>query len=402
MNGNMYDYLIIGSGIIGLTIARELNERFPTSKIVIIEKESKEAEHSSGRNSGVLHAGFYYTADSLKAKFTRDGNFLMKDFCVKNNLKINYSQKVVVAQNKDEVKTIHELYQRGIDNNVKVEIIDKCRLKELDPNVKTHEIALFSPDTATIDPEEVCRFLRKFLIKKGVSFYFSEGYEKNLKNNSILTSDKNIFKFKQLINSAGLYADKIAKDFNFSKNYTIIPFKGIYLKYKGKKKPVNINVYPVPNLNNPFLGVHFTITVNGDVKIGPTSIPAFWRENYVGLDNFNFSELINILGWEANLFLNNEFNFRTLAFQEIKKYSKRHFTNLASSMVYDFDKKGFSEWIKPGIRAQLLNKKTKELVMDFVVEGDKNSIHILNAVSPAFTCSIPFAKYVVDNYIVCK
>ena len=324
----------------------------------------------------------------------------MKEFCVNNKLKINYSQKVVVAQNKDEVKTIHELYKRGIDNNVKVEIIDKCRLKELDPNVKTHEIALFSPDTATIDPEEVCGFLKKYLIDRGVNFYFDEGYEKNLNNNSILSSKKNLFKFKKLINSAGLYADKIAKDFDFSKNYTIIPFKGIYLKYTGIKKPVNINVYPVPNLNNPFLGVHFTITVNGEVTIGPTSIPAFWRENYSGMDNFNLSELINVLGWEANLFLNNEFNFRTLAFQEIKKYNKNHFTNLASSMLYNFDKKGFSEWIRPGIRAQLLNKKKKELVMDFVVEGDANTIHILNAVSPAFTCSIPFAKYVVDNYII--
>ena len=400
MRENKYDYLIVGAGIIGLTIAKEIKKRFPLSKICILEKEKNEAEHSSGRNSGVLHAVFYYTSNSLKAKFTRDGNFLMKEFCTENKLKINHSQKVVVAQNKDEVKTIHELYERGINNNVNVEIINKKRLKELDPNVKTHEIALFSPDTSTIDPEEVCAFLKKFLIEKEVDFYFNEGYKENLNNNSILSSKNKIFKFEKLINTAGLYADKIAKDFSFSKDYTIIPFKGIYLKYTGIKKPVNINVYPVPNLNNPFLGVHFTITVNGEVIIGPTSIPAFWSENYSGMDNFNLSELINVLGWEANLFLNNEFNFRTLAFQEIKKYNKNHFTNLASSMLYNFDKKSFSEWIRPGIRAQLLNKKTKELVMDFVVEGDANTIHILNAVSPAFTCSIPFAKYVVDNYII--
>jgi (S)-2-hydroxyglutarate dehydrogenase len=400
MNENKYDYLIVGAGIIGLTIAKEIKKRFPLSKIGILEKESKEAQHSSGRNSGVLHAGFYYTADSLKAKFTRDGNFLMKEFCKENKLKINHSQKVVVAKNNEEVKTIHKLYERGIQNKVNVEIISKKRLKELDPNIKTHNIALFSPDTSTIDPEEVCAFLKNFLIEKGVDFYFNEGYKENLNNNSILSSKNKIFKFEKLINTAGLYADKIAKDFAFSKDYTIIPFKGIYLKYTGIKKPVNINVYPVPNLNNPFLGVHFTITVNGEVIIGPTSIPAFWRENYSGMDNFNLSELINVLGWEVNLFLNNEFNFRTLAFQEIKKYNKNHFTNLASSMLYNFDKKSFSEWIRPGIRAQLLNKKTKELVMDFVVEGDANTIHILNAVSPAFTCSIPFAKYVVDNYII--
>ena len=395
-----YDYLIVGAGIIGLTIAKEIKKRYPHSKIGILEKESKEAQHSSGRNSGVLHAGFYYTADSLKAKFTRDGNFLMKEFCKKNKLKINHSQKVVVAKNKEEVKTIHELYDRGIQNKVNVDIINKKILKELDPNIKTHDIALFSPDTSTVDPKEVCECYRKIMIREGIDFYFNEGYKQNLKNNSILSSKNKIFKFDKLINTAGLYADKIAKDFSFSKEYTIIPFKGIYLKYNGKNPPVGINVYPVPNLNNPFLGVHFTVAVNGDVKIGPTSMPAFWRENYNGFNNFNFSELINILGWEANLFLNNDFNFRNLAFQEIKKYNKKHFTNLASKMVYDFDSEGFNEWIKPGIRAQLLNKKTKELVMDFIVEGDSNSIHVLNAVSPAFTCSIPFAEYIVEKYII--
>ena len=157
-----------------------------------------------------------------------------------------------------------------------------------------------------------------------------------------------------MINAAGLYADKVAKDFGFSEKYTIIPFKGIYLKYHGKVNPVSLNVYPVPNLGNPWLGVHFTVTVDGTVKIGPTSMPAFWRENYEGFERFNLKEAVNILGWESMLFCTNAFGFRNIALDEIKKYNKSYFTGLAAGMVKSLDVKGFNEWGRPGIRAQLL------------------------------------------------
>lgn len=401
-NSKTFDYLIIGSGIIGLAIARNLINRFPSAQIAILEKEEDVAYHSSGRNSGVLHAGFYYTADSLKAKFTRDGNKQMKEYCYQNKLKINECQKVVVAKNEDELEALFELENRGKINGVNVKIIEEKELLKIDPNVKTYKYALHSPETATVDPVEVNMATKNELIRKGVNFYFKEAYYKRADNNSIITKKGNKFKAKKIINAAGLYADKVAKDFNFSANYTIIPFKGIYLKYHGKDKPVKTNVYPVPNLKNPFLGVHFTITVDGTVKIGPTSMPAFWRQNYNGFKQFKVSELANILWWEARLFLTNAFGFRSLAFEEIKKYNKKYFANLALNMVKSMDINGFNEWGQPGIRAQLLNVKTKELVMDFVVESDVNSIHVLNAVSPAFTCSLPFANWVVENHIINK
>ncbi len=202
-----------------------------------------------------------------------------------------------------------------------------------------------------------------------------------------------------IINAAGLYADTIAKQYDFSSKYTIIPFKGLYLKYIKNDAPIRTNIYPVPNLKNPFLGVHYTVTVNNTIKIGPTSVPAFWRENYNFYSRFRFSELAQILRWEAILFLTNAFGFRNLAFEEMSKYNRKHFVKLATRLVQTIDKTGFKEWSTPGIRAQLLNKKTKELVQDFVVEGDKQSIHILNAVSPAFTSSFPFARWVVDQYV---
>jgi len=395
-----FDFLIIGAGIIGLSIARDLVMRFPDAKIAILEKEPDVACHSSGRNSGVLHAGFYYTADSLKARFTRDGNRQMREYCYKNNLKINENKKVVVAKDESELPALYELEKRGIANGVEVKIIDGKELTEIDPNVKTFKHALWSPTTATVDPEEVNQAIKNELQKKGVKLFFGEGYAFRLDGNKIRTTRGNILEATKLINAAGLYADRVARDFGFSKRYTIIPFKGIYLKYTGNKKPVSTNVYPVPNLKNPFLGVHYTVTVDGHVKIGPTSMPAFWRENYDGFGGFRPGEMTGILTKEAKLFIKNSFGFRSLAIDEIKKYNRRYFTSLAASMVHQLDVRGFTDWGKPGIRAQLLDITTDELVVDFIIEGDSNSTHVLNAVSPAFTCAFPFAKHVVNNHIL--
>jgi len=385
----MYDYLIIGAGVIGLAIARELKFKNPKAKILIIEKESDVGFHSSGRNSGVLHAGFYYTSSSLKAKFTRDGNYELRKYCLDNNLSINQCQKVVVAKNKDELETLHELYSRGIQNGVEVELVEQEKLDKLFKNVKTYKMALLSPTTATVNPKEILLHLKQELIKSGVTIEFNTAYR-----------DKHNYMAKMLINCAGLYADKIAKKFGFSKDYKILPFKGIYLKYTKSDSFIDTNIYPVPNLKNPFLGVHYTVTVDGDIKIGPTAIPAFWRENYKGLDNFKLNELVDILATEAKLFIKNSFAFRDLAIEEMKKYNKKYFVSLAESMVKELDSSGFNSWSEPGIRAQLINTKSNELLQDFVVEGDSKSVHILNAVSPAFTSSFPFAKWVVNNYIL--
>jgi L-2-hydroxyglutarate oxidase LhgO len=392
------DYLIIGAGVIGLTLARELRQREPQASIVMLEKEPDVAYHSSGRNSGVLHAGFYYTADSLKAKFTREGNALMRKYCHDHGLRINECHKVVVAQNEDELKSLLELERRGKVNGVDVKLISADELPQYEPNAVTYQQALWSPTTATVDPVEICECMKNELLAQGVKILFSEPYLQRVEGNTVKTA-RRIVKARKLINAAGLYADKVAKDFGYSQHYTIIPFKGIYLKYKGKEKPIQTNIYPVPNLGNPFLGVHYTVTVDDVVKIGPTSIPAFWRENYKGWKHFRLGELFQILWWEAKLFLCNSFGFRDLAFQEVKKYNRKYFTGLAVKMVKDIDASGFKEWSRPGLRAQLLDKRNKELVMDFVVEGDRDSVHVLNAVSPAFTGSMPFSKWVVEKYV---
>ncbi|MBP1949036.1 L-2-hydroxyglutarate oxidase [Virgibacillus litoralis] len=392
-----YDYLIVGGGIIGLSIARELKNRFPDESVCILEKESDVAHHSSGRNSGVLHAGFYYTANSLKAKFTREGNQELTAYCDEHGLKINKCGKLVVATNEEELQGLKELKKRAEKNGVKLQWLKEQEAHLIDPNVKTCKLALYSPTTSSVDPVEVCQTVKAEVIKKGVEIRCNTQYKGKL--NKEIRTNNGTFTCDYFINAAGLYADKIAKDYQFGEKYTIIPFKGIYLTYAKNKSDVKTNVYPVPNLANPFLGVHYTKTVNDSIKIGPTAIPALWRENYSGLQNFKFNEFFSILFYEAKLFLTNSFNFRSLAFEEMKKYKKAYFVNLSLKMVKDLNPKNFGEFIRPGIRAQLLNKETLELVQDFVVEGDKHSFHILNAVSPGFTCAFPFSRYVVDGIV---
>ena len=388
------DILIVGGGIIGLSIARELNNRHPDLKITLIEKEATAACHASGRNSGVLHAGFYYTPDSLKSRFTVEGNKLLTDYCLKNNLSINRCGKVVVAKDEKERDGIFELKRRGDENGVVLELIDEKRLEELEPNARTFDKALYSPTTSVVNPEEVIGHIADAL-KGKVNILFNEKFIKRDDTNTVSTNTQKI-KFRHLINSAGLYADKIAHQFGIGQKYTLIPFKGLYMEYKDSNL-IHKHIYPVPNLKNPFLGVHFTITIRGKVKIGPTAIPAFWRENYEGISRFNLNEFLEVLFYEAKLFFTNAFNFRSLTFEEFKKYYRNYFIQQATHLVKNIDMNKFGNYLTPGIRSQLLDRKEMKLVMDYVVEQGENSTHVLNAVSPAFTSAFSFSKFIVDE-----
>lgn len=165
------DFLVVGSGIIGLTVARELSERYHDARITVLEKEKEVASHSSGRNSGVLHAGFYYTADSLKARFTADGNRLMTEYCLKHGLSISRCGKVVIARNEEELKTLFELKKRGDKNDVALKVIDEKELNKLEPKARTYSKALYSPTTSTVDPKEVCRHIAQSLERRVAFMY---------------------------------------------------------------------------------------------------------------------------------------------------------------------------------------------------------------------------------------
>jgi L-2-hydroxyglutarate oxidase len=388
------DFAIIGGGIIGLTLAIELSKRQPRAKIVLIEKEARFGEHASGRNSGVLHAGFYYTADSLKAKFTRDGNRQLTAYCKERGLRINNCGKLVVARDSSELEGLRELLARGAVNGVRLENISAEDARRIEPRVRTYDRAIFSPDTSSVDPIEVVNSFvgdaqrAGILMRAGVKYTGRRGRD-------IATTHGHVAA-RYVVNAAGLYADRVARDYGFAEHYRILPFKGVYL-YGSRAESLRTNVYPVPNLLNPFLGVHFTVSVTGQTKIGPTAIPAFWREQYGGVTGFDLRDAFEVIGLESLLFLRNDFGFRELSIAEMRKYRRSALVRFASELVQGVSDQNYRTWGRPGIRAQLLDLRTRKMEMDFRIEGDSESMHILNAVSPAFTCSLPFASYVADR-----
>lgn len=386
------DFVVIGGGIIGINVARELKKIYTDSKVVLIEKEKECGLHASGRNSGVIHAGFYYTPDSLKAKLTRLGNQFLTEYCENRGIAINKCGKLVVAKDSNDLVFLDELIKRGKENGIRIEEITAEEAKEIEPRVKTYGRALFSPTTSTVNPEHVLRAMKEDAVREGVDIH-SDVCFTGRNGNKIITS-KGDYQAGYVVNAAGLYADKIALQYGFSEQYRILPFKGLYLYSDEPVGAIRTNIYPVPDLRNPFLGVHFTVTVDGHSKIGPTAIPAFWREHYQSFDNFQFSEMAEIISREVGLFFSSNFDFMKLAVEEIKKYSRPRMVSLASALVENIKNENYNKWGKPGIRAQLLDIKEKKLQMDFVLEGDDKSMHILNAVSPAFTCSIPFSQYI--------
>jgi L-2-hydroxyglutarate oxidase len=388
------DFLVVGGGIIGVTVALALRRRFDGSRIVVLEKEPAVGQHASGRNSGVLHAGFYYTADSLKARFTREGNARLSTYCDERGLAINRCGKLVVARDDSDLPGLDELLRRGHVNDVLLVPVSAQEARDIEPRAHTRDRALFSPTTASVDPVEVLGSLVADARAEGVDIRCGEAF-RGVTNDVVRTSGGTI-RAGYVVNAAGLQADLVARQFGFSRDHRILPFKGVYL-YGDEHETLRTNVYPVPNLANPFLGVHFTVTVSGRAKIGPTAMPAFWREQYEGWRGFAPAEAAEIVAREAMLFLRDDFGFRRLARDELTKYSRRGLVKLAQALVPDADAARYPYWGRAGIRAQLLDLRTRRLEMDFRLEGDDRSMHVLNAVSPAFTCSLPFADHVVDR-----
>ena len=321
----------------------------------------------------------------------------MRDYCEEYNLPLFKSGKVIVTRDESELSTLDELERRATSNGGTVKMIDEKQLAEIEPNAKTTERALYSPLTAVVDPKAILKQMRMELEASGKVRFFFDTQFLSAHKNSVRTSQGDI-SYGLFINAAGAFSDKVAQSFGIAKNYRLLPFKGIY---RVLKKPaadkIRGSIYPVPNIKNPFLGVHFTRSVHGDVYVGPTAIPAFGRENYgffKGID----SEVFAILLRDLHMFFENE-KFRGVAIEEPRKYFFKHFFNDAKKLVKHIAPNDVMPSSKVGIRPQLVDIETNELVMDFVVERHENTIHILNSISPAFTSSMYFAELVVKEYV---
>lgn len=389
------DLAVIGAGVVGLTAALAFQRRHPAARVVVLDKEPAVGRHASGRNSGVLHAGFYYGADSMKARFSREGCAAWKQWCAARDLPVNACGKLVVARSEQEWPRLDDLLARGEANGVEVREVDEGETRAIEPRAATAGRALWSPTTASVDPRAVMDRLAVEAAEQGVDLRL--GVEvRGFRGDGRLDTSDGPLEAGCVLNAAGLYADRLARSHGVGERYRILPFKGLYLRGDVPPGWLGVHVYPVPDLRVPFLGVHFTVGVDGAVTIGPTALPALWREQYGGLEGFDARELLGVLRRQAGLFLHDP-GFRRLAFREAPRVFPGALAGRAAGLVRDLDPSAWRTWGRPGIRAQLLDVEAGRLVMDFVVEDGDGAVHVLNAISPAFTCALPFAELLADR-----
>lgn len=399
MSAEHYDIVIIGAGVVGLSVGIALLDAKPALKVVILEKESQVGFHASGRNSGVLHAGFYYSPDSLKARFCRDGNFELKSLCNEGGIPVQTCGKVVVTQNDEEESRLELLYARGVANGVELEIHDGVRIKSYEPLARTYNRFLWSPNTAISDSGRVILFMLEKFKELGGKVLFKTKVELSFSSGEVVFKG-NSYTFQHIVNCAGAQSDRIAKEIGVSDEYAMIPFMGMYRATSISRLPLRTLVYPVPHKVNPFLGVHFTLTVDGKVKIGPTAIPILGREQYSLLRGLSGFDIWQAIKGTRSLVSGESHNFSEMLRSEWPKVFRKEIVKQAAQLV---PKAGeVATWSRkpPGIRAQLVHLPTGRLEQDFVVRNFNNSTHVLNAVSPGWTSSLPFGRHVANEFVL--
>ena len=396
------DFLIIGAGIVGITIALELKKRYSEAQITLLDKEPELGKHSSGRNSGVLHSGIYYPPGTLKAQMCRQGAIELKEFHREHQLKLREFGKVLVVASRQDAPQLDLLAKRAEQQSIDIEELDEQQLLEMEPQAKSATgRAIFVPSTAVGDPVGVLQSLEKELVAKKIQIKFMSSIARvDCAARYVELQSGETIQYGHAINTAGLYADKVARLFGCGEGYTLLPFKGIYWRLS-PDSGIRFNhlVYPVPDLRVPFLGVHTTTTVDGEIYLGPTAVPAFGRENYRGLKGIDAAEAPKIVSLLLRQFSRNEGGFRRLAWQEGRRYFKRWFAEAARSIAPNIQPKHLIPTQKVAIRAQMYDVSKGELVNDFLIEEGKHSTHILNAISPAWTSAFPFARHVCDYYV---
>jgi len=395
-----YDLIVLGAGITGLSVARQQLIQDSDCKVLILEKELQVGLHGSGRNSGVLHSGIYYPTDTLKAKFCAEGAQLMAKYCIENDLPISRYGKVILPTKIEDDNQLDLLHKRAIKNGAEVEIISQNKLKQLEPEAYSiTSRALYSPNTSVVDPHAVLNKIMLDLLGSGADIIFGEKIVSADVGKSIISTNKNnLYKYSHLVNCTGQYSDLVSKIFHVGEQYTLLPFKGLYYGLN-KKSNIQINglIYPVPDLNVPFLGIHSVKLVDGDTYFGPTAIPAFGRENYHGFSGINMNDATSISYHLLRQYISNKKGFRRFTHQEASLFLKSKFLENMRKIIPRLSSNDLDRSSKVGIRAQLLDKKRNELVMDFLIERKGNTTHVLNAVSPAFTSAFSFAKYILNK-----
>jgi (S)-2-hydroxyglutarate dehydrogenase len=392
----MYDLIIIGGGIVGLSTAHEILIKSPNLNLLIIEKENALGTHQTGRNSGVIHSGIYYKPNSFKAKNCRKGIKKIKSFCDKYKISYEFCGKLIVATSKEQLEILNLIYQRGKNNNIKgLKIYSKEQLIEHEPYLNGVS-GIYCPETGIVNYGDITSKLEELICE--VSQISKNDLVIDIlekKSEIIVTTTKSEYRTRFLINCAGLFSDKIAQMAGLKRDLRIIPFRGEYYTLKKEAKYLIKNlIYPVPDPRYPFLGVHFTRTINGDVEAGPNAVLAWAREGYRKTD-VNLFEMWDYLSYIG--FWRMAGKYWDLAFDEyVRSFSKKAFVSALKELVPSIS---IEDLIKrpSGVRAQALDNNGK-LVDDFIIKKTKNMVHVINAPSPAATSAFAIGEHISYFY----
>ena len=389
------DCVIIGGGIVGLSVGLELLKRQPGLKLVLLEKETEIARHQSGRNSGVIHSGIYYRPGSLKARFAREGNRSMATFCREHEIAHEICGKIVVATNAKELPLLDDLYRRGIENGIGVSQLSREEVREIEPNVHCLR-GILVPATGIVCFRSVCLKYAELLQGEGGTIRTSaEVRGMDCRGGvQLLKTTIGAVEAKFLINCGGLYSDRIAQQAGVSVQAKIVPFRGEYYELvPGKRDLVKALIYPVPHPAFPFLGVHFTRMIDGSVHAGPNAVLAFHREGYRKTD-VNVGDLWQTLTYRG--FWNAASQHGKEGLKEIwRSLSKKLFVRSLQRLIPNITEADLIA-APSGVRAQAM-RPDGALVDDFLIVQDARSIHVCNAPSPAATASREIGKAVADR-----
>lgn len=392
----MLEVVIIGGGIVGLSVGLALTERFPDKKVVILEKENSVSKHQTGNNSGVIHSGIYYKPGSFKARFAKQGSQSMVAFCKEHGIEYDICGKVIVATEQHELPLLQNLYERGIQNELQIEMLNAEQLKEIEPHVAGLG-AIRVPQAGIVNYQQVSEKIRELIEKNGGEIRCGvEVKSINEHDNGVtIETSKGTVEAKVMINCAGLQSDRIAKMTGYSADLKIVPFRGEYYKLKESSRSlVNHLIYPVPNPDFPFLGVHYTRMIGGEVEAGPNAVLSFKREGYkkTDINLFDIAETLTYKGFWKLAGKNMKEGLNEMA----RSYSKGLFVKSLQKLIPEIQ----ADDLEPGgagVRAQAL-KSDGSMVDDFYFIPGKRSIHVLNAPSPAATASLEIGKEIVSRF----
>ncbi len=392
----MYDYAIIGGGIVGLSTAWQLKQRLPEASIVLIEKERAVSMHQTGRNSGVIHAGIYYPPDSLKARLCREGVTATVEFCEEHGVDYEQCGKLIVATEDSEIGRLDALYERAKDNGLNIELIDGAAARELEPNIRAVK-ALLSPRTGIVDYPGMCRAMAASFERAGGEIRLGtavSGMTEGERHIDVRTNTGGAISAGYVIACGGLMADRLAAMLDVEAGFRIVPFRGAYYALNASHNDIIKHlIYPVPNPALPFLGVHLTRMIDGSITVGPTACLGFKREGY-GRINVSARDTLSMLSYPGTWRLLSQ-HVRPGLIELRNALFKTSFLRQIQRYAPSLRRGDLRPW-PTGVRAQAVDARGN-MINDFLFANTPRSLHVCNAPSPAATSAIPIGKTICDR-----